>query len=190
MRRPRLTTLLARMLLTAVVVTSCTASRSVFLPALPAPLLSFHGGGISFRYPATWMANRYNYVSSFTTAIVYLSNDPLHPPCHGGSCGAPISQLDPDGVLLTWTENGSPSWTCQQAKGTAISVGGHRATIQIDHPGTCGRIGGDESISIVVENPSLPDNWWRIDACIRGPDMATAEEQLQSMLRTVQFSSD
>ena len=71
-----------------------------------------------------------------------------------------------------------------------MTVGGHRAKIQIEHPGTCARMGGVESVAVIIERPSVPDNWWGIDACIGGPDVATAEHQLQAMLATVTLPKD
>jgi hypothetical protein len=62
--------------------------------------------------------------------------------------------------------------------------------MRIQHPGFCSAIGGDESVAVVVERPAVRDNYWRIDACIRGPDVATAEGQVRAMLQTARFPSD
>ncbi len=188
-------TLIALIPLSSLFITACTASPSIPVPTSPVPtspvqLLTFRGGRVSFRYPATWTAHRYSVVATFFSAIVYLSNDPLHPPCRGGTCGRPIDHLGPGGVLVTWSARGFPGFSFEKATGTAITVGGHRARIQVQHPGTCGTIGGAESVAVVVERPAVPYNSWGINACIRGPNTATAEEQVRAMLRTAQFPSD
>jgi hypothetical protein len=91
---------------------------------------------------------------------------------------------------VTWTERGFPGWRFQKTMDTPLTLGGHRARMQVQHPGFCSAIGGVESVSVVVEMPALPDNYWRIDACIRGPDVATADGQVRAMLQTAQFPSD
>ena len=41
----------------------------------------FRGNGVSFNYPATWHALTYEVPSSFSTSVVDLSPQRLHPPC-------------------------------------------------------------------------------------------------------------
>ncbi len=196
--RSRIPFRVALIVVSSLLATSCTGSHRTTTTTTTTPiarLLTFRGGGVSFRYPSTWTPHRYVAVSSFSAAIVYLSNDPLHPPCQTSQgpgststvCGDPIDQLGPDGVLVSWSEHGFPGWTFKSAQGTPAIVGGHRAKILVQRPGWCGRIGALETMSVVVERSSLPDNWWAIDACIRGPNAAIGEAQVRAMLHTAQF---
>jgi len=153
--------------------------------------------GVSFRYPSTWTAHRYVAVSSFSTSIVYLSNDRLHPPCRttrgqgsvSTACGSPLAHLGPSGVLVEWSEHGFPDWSLKtRAEGKPITVGGHRAKIQIPSSLSPCPDGFDQSMTVVVE--SVPDNWWQIDACIRGPGVAASLSQVRAMLRSAHLPTE
>lgn len=159
----------------------------------PASLHTFNGGGLSFNFPASWTPHRYEWLSTMRSVIVYLSNEALHDPCQSSgsptTCGQPIDRLGPDGVLVTWTENGNPAWnfkTFRQGEGRRTTVGGRPARVLVKTSvRTCGPIHADESIEVVIPNGRY--NWYEMDACIQGPDVATAEAQVRAMLRTVQF---
>lgn len=160
----------------------------------PVSLRAFDGGGVSFRFPASWTAHQYVMPpSTIRSVFVYLSNDALHNPCQGtGSgmtCAYPIDRLGADGVLVTWSENGSPAWTFKsfrEAAGRRTTIGGRPAKVLIGTSGrTCASIGADELIEVVVPNGRY--NWYEMDACIRGPNLGAAEAQVTAMLRTVQF---
>lgn len=80
----------------------------------------FTGPGISFDYPAAWHARTYPHTmppAAFTSLIVWLSPQPMHPPCitHHGThnttitCTDPISHLGPDSILAYWTTNTDPA---------------------------------------------------------------------------------
>ena len=59
----------------------------------PVTLATFHGGGVSFRYPASWSHRRPGYLSTETDGIVDLSTQRMVNPCrhHGNitTCGLP-----------------------------------------------------------------------------------------------------
>lgn len=159
----------------------------------PAPLRTFDSGGVSFSFPGSWTPYRYEWLSTVRSVIVYLSNEALHDPCEpsGSSttCGQPIDRLGAGGVLVSWTENGNPAWnfkTFEQAEGRRTRVGGRPAKLLVQTSGrTCGAIDADELIEVVIPNGRY--NWYEMDACIRGPDVAKAEAQVTAMLHTVQF---
>jgi hypothetical protein len=93
----------------------------------------------------------------------------------------------PERVLITWSENGSPVWNLKafrQSKGRLTTVGGRPAKIFIQ-TSSCGSIGANESIGLVIPNGRF--NWFEMDACIRGPDVGTTEAQVTAMLHTVRF---
>src|SRR5207302_635081 len=123
---------------------SPTASPTAVRPATSYAV--FHTGasalGLSFRYPAAWETRRYRADSSFSSSIVYLANQPMHPPCttnktrSGTStvCGYPIFRLRPGGVEASWSENGFPGWSFEKrARGRLTRIGGRRAKVLIEH---------------------------------------------------------
>ena len=90
-------------------------------------LTQFNNQYLRFEYPASWTAETYKEVSSFTDSLVFLSNRELHAPCvslgnsGGYTCSYPLSRLGYDGVLVNgWptalpggplrTSLGCPSW--------------------------------------------------------------------------------
>ena len=101
-----------------------------------APTTGFSGSRISFRYPAGWQAESDpEDVSNFWALVVYLSNQPLHPPCaitiDSKTCGPPLSRLSKGSILAVWSEDAFPGWTFKRARGMPLRVGGHRAKLRL-----------------------------------------------------------
>jgi hypothetical protein len=143
---------------------------------------------LSFRYPGDWTAKHFTWESSFSIVIVYLSDQPMITPCQGGSCGLAVEHLEAGGILAWWSEQGFPGWTFDHdAKGEPLTVGGRRAMLLVK-PG-CGKIDGEVSMIAVVEIPDVPDNWYQLNACIRGPGIDETEAQVRQMLHTVSFGA-
>jgi hypothetical protein len=155
---------------------------------------TFRKDGVRLRYPATWRAYSYsNDYSSFSTTIVYLSNVRVHDPCVTHTtpqatttrCGQPVNHLAPGSVLVSWSANGFPGWSFAKARGTPISVDGHRAKL-LRKKSTC-RIRADEEIDVTVQRRPA-DNWYFVRACIRGPGTARFAEQFKRLLDTAHIS--
>jgi len=150
---------------------------------------NFSGMGVAFRYPAAWRSGTWDDVSSFSALIVYLSTGRLHSPCAVTkkpgqttvSCGNPIRTLAQGGVLVRWSENGSPAWHSPKAN-TAID--GHPATETRTTDAWCTALRGTEVISVVIPR-LLADNWYEMDACLRGPAQQPA---ISSMLKSVHIN--
>jgi len=172
--------------------TSICAGSRLLRPSQERP---FTGGGVSFAYPSAWQARRYEVTPSFSSVIVYLSPQAMHPPCvtHHGTvnttiiCKQPVSRLDHNSILASWSTNGWPGWSFTRAAGTPLRVGGRRAKLQITH-GSYG-IGATEMMSVVIEQPGTTDDWYQLDAFIRGPNTSLHEDQVRQLLRTVRFPS-
>ena len=146
---------------------------------------------LAFTHPASWTPRKYDIVSSFSSAIVYLSNQPLHDPCTrtrlpGGaleiSCGHPLTHLDPGGVLIEWTREGFPNWRLSDAPGTPTRIAGRPSRLAIRRPGRCASLGADETILASISRPS--GNRYQLLACLRGPGLATSEQQVGQLLAT------
>jgi hypothetical protein len=158
--------------------------------------------GVRFEYPSCWTATSYGEESTFSTSLVDLSNQTMHDPCTtttsapGGpfqitTCRLPIASLAPHGILVRWSNNGSPRWNLNQQSGTPLTVGGRPAREQIRGRSMlsstiCGSIGADESISVEVAETEA-DNYYGMTACLRGPDAAVAISQIRAMLASTTF---
>jgi hypothetical protein len=148
---------------------------------------------LTFSYPASWMPRKYEVVSSFSSAIVYLSNQPLHDPCTRSriaagesiTCGHPLTHLDPDGILVEWSRHGFPGWNLSLAPGTPQRIAGRPSRHAIRRPGDCAiQIdGADETIVAFISRP-VTHNWYQLLACLRGPNLASSEAQVRELLAT------
>jgi hypothetical protein len=173
--------------------TGCGGSSTVMQNRTP-ELRAFHSKLLSFRYPVSWKAHRYRNQSEFSTAIVYLSNDRLHPPCRHPRpgfihCGAPLKRLHPRGVLVEWSENGFPGWTFKDAHGKPMRVDGLHAKLATDRRAGCEGLGGDHGLVLTVERPHAADNWYELRACTAGPLAAATEAQVRALIASTNFTA-
>ena len=148
-----------------------------------------------FRYPADWQAATWNDdVSDNSWMIVALSTTTQQDPCVSsltisGSkiqsiCQQPVGALPPGRMLVTWTEHGLRNWH-EPVMTTLIS--GRQASETHAMESWCKGLGGTETITVVIPR-SLADNWYQMDACLRGPSLTGAEAQIRAMLSSVQIA--
>ncbi|MBA2719039.1 MAG: hypothetical protein H0U52_07350 [Chloroflexi bacterium] len=151
--------------------------------------------GISFEHPAGWTRSQPNQHNPINDGpLIYLSTDPLLSACataaevppnppdaQGRACDWPLTTLSPNGVFVDWltTRILQPL----PSVGEPIAMNGDTARLQIERPGSCERIGATETISVLVPI-GQPKPWSNVAviACVRGPDLATAEAQVRAML--------
>ena len=160
------------------------------ITAASVPMQQFAGDvhvGLSFDHPAAWRESMYQDSGSFYDLIVYVSNQRLHAPCattHTGkgiltTCGEPISRLTAGGVLVSWGNVGFPHVGPEIPHPNA-RIDGRPATIEIQRPGDCGRIGGDETITADIARPH--GNHFEMVACLRSPNVPDNETLVRRML--------
>ena len=170
--------------------TVTTGRRPTSVTTASAPMQHFSAGvhlGLSFDHPRAWRESRYEETSSFYLLIVYLSNERLHPPCtttptNGGvltRCGDPIARLAPGGVLVSWGNVGFPH-TGPEIPHPNSRINGLPASVKVERPGNCGRIGGDETITADVARPL--GNHYEMVACLRGPNVSGNAALVRRML--------
>ncbi len=159
------------------------------------PLATFASHGFSFRYPASWRTRTFGLSSSFSSPLVYLSNEPMHHPCvhhhfgHGETsvrCSRPLDRLGPGGVLVSWTENGSPTWKFADAKGRPLMVGGDPAKLGTSLEG-CPGLGAARGLDLVVKRTGAESNWYELRACMAGPDPAPNEEAVRALITSTRL---
>jgi hypothetical protein len=159
---------------------------------------SFERNGLAFRYPATWRRYTWQFASSFSYAVVYLSTANEHDPCKttvsakGTSitCGSPLTHLGRSGLLVTWFDHGFPTTTFNDFPGVHTTIDGHHARIEI---GTatpqCSRLGGQRSITAYIRDSASASSWTELDTCLRGPNLVTNQRRVEDLLATTHFTA-
>jgi len=176
---------------------SSAASHAPAPSASPAHVTSarFDGVGLTFSYPSDWQAATWNDdISLNSWMIVALSTTAQQDPCDssltiGGTrmkliCEQPVLQLPPGRMLVTWTEHGFRNW---HKPVMTTSVSGRPASETHAMESWCKQLGGTETITVVIPR-SLVNNWYQMDACLRGPGLTGAEAQITAMLGSVRIA--
>jgi hypothetical protein len=160
---------------------------------------TFHAQGIEFSYPKAWRLASYHEQSSFSSAVAFVSTDPMHKPCRtvstgfGGSettCGLAIGRLTPRGVYASWfagvvRQNNAP-------RDPEVRIPGAKASVTIERPGICRRR-ADETITATISHirsgiPVDPGGY-TLFSCVRGPEIRKQERQVLDLLRTVRLDA-
>jgi hypothetical protein len=151
--------------------------------------------GISVSHPAEWRLSKFDEVSSFSTAVMFLSNRDLEPPCTTSADGSrthcrglPRTQLDDDGVLIEWYSYGFPEPEgynpLARISGDDATIDGHRAKVtETDATGQCSSIGGTRQITATIWTGPGADTLGMI-ACLSNPSTEVRQQVLTS-LRTL-----
>jgi hypothetical protein len=71
-------------------------------------------------------------------------------------------------------------------KGTTTTIGGRPAKRNVQRPGECSAIGADETVAVAIQGPGAA-NWTQFTGCLRGPDLATGEHEIDSLLASTTF---
>jgi hypothetical protein len=100
------------------------------------------------------------------------------------SCGDPVSEVAPGGVLIRWNENGFPNWHAPRSN---TKIGGRPATETMTAGRWCRTLGGSQTITAVIPQ-SARDNWYEMDACLRGPGLPAEQAEITAMLKTVRIT--
>lgn len=157
----------------------------------PASFATFRNAFLEFRYPRAWQPLRFGSSGELHLhPMLYLSTQPAHDPCHrtGPSitCGWPVDHLRPSGMVALWENRGYPGWSLSSRPGARLRIGGRPAREQTAHPGDCGTIGADETVSVQIARP-VDANWTAFTACLRGPGLAGRESEIKALLASTRF---
>ena len=156
------------------------------------PLVTYSSSVLSFTHPEAWTAYPFRWRGGLHfQPLVYLSTQPVHDPCstqgNTTSCGFPVKQLQPGGVLVTWNAANPPALGL--GPGSRIRVDGHLARRIDTAGGMCRSIGADRTIDVLVETRPLPSPLTEFTACLRGPGLARAEKSVDALLASTKFLS-
>jgi len=146
--------------------------------------------GLSFDHPRRWREVHYDDTSTLSSAIIFLSNRPLHDPCvrSGGSttCGYPATRLRPGMVVVTWFTTGALR-RGPQIPHPNLTVSGQPARLDSTPTGACRRYGGQQTVTAHIRINR--NNRFQMLACLRGPDVRRNEALVRQMLATVRVSA-
>ena len=181
-------------ILALVVVTSGCGGGVDARPAAtkdPSPV-RFSNSLLSFSHPPAWKAYPFSWAGELHfRPLVYLSTRPVQNPCstkaNTTSCGFPVEQLEPGGVLVTWNASGPPAMAL--GSGTPIRVDGRPARRVDTAGGLCRSIGADRTIDVLIATRPLPSTPTEFTACLRGPGLAREERSVDALLASTQFAS-
>ncbi len=156
------------------------------------PLVTYSNSVLSFQHLASWKAYSFSWAGGLHfKPLVYLSTQPLHDPCstkgNTTSCGFPVGQLEPGGVLVTWNASGPPAMGL--GAGMRTQVGG-RAARRVDTAGgICRSIGADRTTHVLIQTRPFPSSLTEFTACLRGPGLAASERRVDALLASTRFRS-
>lgn len=157
----------------------------------PAPV-EYSNSLLSFSHPAAWKAYPFRWAGELHfRPMVYLSTQPVRDPCSSKgnttSCGFPVKQLEPGGVLVTWNASTPPATAL--GPGSQIRVDGREARRVDTAGGMCRSIGADRTIDVLIATRPLPSTPTQFTACLRGPGLARAEKSVEALLASTKFAS-
>ena len=155
-------------------------------------LVTYSNSTLSFSHPAAWTAYPFRWAGEMHyRPMVYLSTQPVQDPCstkgNTTSCGFPVKQLEPGGVLVTWNASNPPAMTL--GPGPRSTVDGRRARRTDTAGGMCRSIGGDRTIDVLIATRPLPSTPTEFTACLRGPGLAQEERSVDALLASTKFAS-
>jgi len=189
----RLLTCAAALVALVAVTSGCGAGTDAQAAGKTDPkLVTYSNSLLSFSHPAAWKAYPFRWAGELHfRPMVYLSTQPLQDPCSTNgnttSCGFPVKQLEPGGVLVTWNASAPPAMAL--GPGSRIRVDGREARRVDTAGGMCRSIGADRTIDVLIATNPLPSTPTQFTACLRGPGLAQAEKSIEALLASTTFAS-
>jgi len=155
-------------------------------------VVTYSNSLLSFSHPADWKAYPFRWTGELHfRPMVYLSTQPVQDPCstkgNTTSCGFPVKQLEPGGVLVTWNASTPPAMAL--GPGSRIRVDGREARRVDTAGGMCRSIGADRTIDVLIATRPLPSTPTQFTACLRGPGLAQEEKSVEALLASTKFAS-
>jgi hypothetical protein len=187
LRRCRRAACIAGIAAVAALASACGGGGGAASAANDPPLVKYTSAELSFRHSAEWKAYPFRWAGELHFhPLVYLSTQPVHDPCttHGNetTCGFPVRQLQPGGVLAVWEPVEIPIANFPHGSpGATTRIGGRYAKRVTARPGICRTIGADLTISLGIANQT------QFVACLRGPNLAQNERRLDALLASTHF---
>ena len=181
----------------------CTTGDQKIAATTPAPLTTIPQGppptvdqpvtfpGIHFVVPAVLNYHATGIPPSTMGEVLgYYATAPLTNPCQiteaSISCSVPLTTLPRGAMLISWANVAFPKPPDQpDVADVNTTIGGQAAKLTTEHPGSCGDIGADETITAEITRPAAPGNHYEMRACIREPNATANERLVSTMLASV-----
>jgi hypothetical protein len=151
------------------------------------PSITFHDRGMSFEYPSAWDFAESHTAFSMGSIIAILGTADL------ATCGDPVdvncayaASLEPGDVRVVIGTAASPGASMEEPPG------GFTATIDgmpgiATTTGSIPQINQDVGRSWQIGMPGVVDNWYTIDAAMRGPGLDDLRAQVDQVARSIRF---
>ena len=166
-------------------------------PPTASPVRTQHviAGPLGLDAPVSWHVRSALPNPSGNVSFAYLSPQALSGDCEisaqGGVCHPwPVVQLDPGGIVVAVRLHGLPG--SQPPPGPEpITVAGRPATrISGSADEGCRAIGGPAATDIVLPSVDGASGWVSLDACLAGPDEASADAAFSAIVESVTIAGD
>jgi hypothetical protein len=165
-----------------------TASATDDLVGSPDPALkSFHGEGISFDYPADWdvSPSRTRFSMGSTIAIVGTSDV--------SACGDPVdincayaAVLEPGDIRVVIGTGASPVGSVEEPPGGFTAIIDGMPGVARDS-GPIAQTKQEAGRSWQIGMPGVVNDWYTIDAAMRGPGVEDLRAQVDAVARSFRF---
>ena len=191
--RGRLSVCAAALIAIGVVTSGCGGGVDAQAAGKAGPqLVRYSNSLLSFSHPASWKEYPFRWSGELHfRPMVYLSTQPVHDPCstkgNTTSCGFPVGQLEPGGVLVTWNASNPPA--VGVGPGSPIKVDGREARRVDADGGICRSIGADRTVEVLIQTNPLPSTLTEMTACLREPGLAQEEKNLDALLASTKLAS-
>jgi hypothetical protein len=160
--------------------------------AAAADLRTFNEDGLTFAYPTAWREFHYSVTSSFSSQIAYLATVDVQEPCTTTADASFTTtqcanryQLTPGTLVVGILGGGSPGFDMtagRPAGSTALTVGGLPAYLETVSPPAA-----DLDLRWTISRPGMVDNFYTIDAQMRGPGIEAMRAQLEALIASVRY---
>jgi hypothetical protein len=155
-------------------------------------LRTFDENGITFAYPAAWREFHYSVTSSFSSVIAYLATVSVPEPCvttvdpsfTTTACESRFV-LTPGSLVVTIANNGTPTFDITASRpvgATALTVDGLPAYLE-----TVPTDSADLGLRWTLSLPGSVDNFYTIDAQMRGPGLDEMRAQLDASIASLRY---
>ncbi|MFI5262613.1 MAG: hypothetical protein ACHQZR_08680 [Candidatus Limnocylindrales bacterium] len=158
-------------------------------------LATFDQRGLAFEYPAGWQTFTYTVQSSFSDVIAYLATVSVPEPC-ATTVASDSTRVDcedrftltPDSLVVQVTAASFPSFdiTHRPDDATALTIGGLPGYVET--AGSDAAVPGvDRTVTWSIAMPGSIDNYYAIEAQMRGPDLGALQAQMASVIASVRY---
>jgi hypothetical protein len=159
----------------------------------PGVLRTFDEGGLTFTYPVAWHELHFTVDSSFSHLITDLATVEVPVPCATTvtpsfteiAC-ADRYQLVPNSLVVSVSSGGMPGFDIlgrRPVGATPLTVGGLPAYFE-SAPATAP---AEASLVWTISSPGLVDNFYQVQADLRGPGLDQMRGQLEAMIKSLRY---